>query len=226
MIHNSITNNIVLIQFDNSKGNLLTLSDLERLNLLLEDSLQFKGLILTGLRKSYCTGVAVEKCNAEDYFFLLDTILIKLFEYPKPVVSFLSGHAIGAGLLFLCCSDYIISAPNQNSKFGLPEVKLGLGVDGLMVEILRSSFSMKEIRTMLLTSEYIGINNLLNLGLINCYNETADIRSAYDFINGILNIDAYIFCKKLLRQQTAERIRCLLNDKCYMSLVSLANNIH
>ena len=48
-----------------------------------------------------------------------------LYEFPKPTIAMIRGYCIGGGLgLAMCCDLRICS---DNSKFGVPAAKLGLG---------------------------------------------------------------------------------------------------
>lgn len=223
MIHFTQENTIGIIEFDSPRGNMISIDDLQILDEIIDNS-NLRGLVLTGKNRSFCTGLIVEKGMEADSFILLDKILIKLFDYGYPVVSYLSGHAIGAGLLLLCCSDYIISNKNCKSKFGMPEVKLGFGIDQIMLEILKNSFTNNFVNKMILSAEYFNVQQLTNTGIINYFEEKSGIQECIKFINGIFNINSYAFCKKILHRETSNNIKGYFDNHCYTSLLSLIKN--
>src|SRR5450432_2443421 len=97
--------------------------------------------------------VAVEKANSAVY------------EFPKPTIAMIRGYCIGGGVgLALCCDLRICS---DNSKFGVPAAKLGLGYGfkGIkkLVDVVGPSFA-KEI---FFTARQFTAAEALAMGLVN-----------------------------------------------------------
>lgn len=97
--------------------------------------------------------VTVEKANAAVY------------EFPKPTIAMIRGYCIGGGVgLALCCDMRICS---DNSKFGVPAAKLGLGYgySGIkkLVDVVGPSFA-KEI---FYTARQFTAPEALAMGLVN-----------------------------------------------------------
>ena len=69
-----------------------------------------------------------ERSSKEDidrYNIAVDKANTAVYEFPKPTIAMIRGYCIGGGVgLALCCDMRICS---DNSKFGVPAAKLGLG---------------------------------------------------------------------------------------------------
>jgi enoyl-CoA hydratase len=69
-------------------------------------------------------------------------LLLRLFEFPKPVVMACPGHAIAAGALLLLASDLRIGA-RGDVKIGLNEVAIGMTLPVFATELARARLSKR-----------------------------------------------------------------------------------
>lgn len=231
MINFEIKDNVVVVSLDNEKGNLLKVEDLESLGNLLrsEDVQASKGLVLTGLNHSFCTGLYLDESvqSAEKIFRLLDELLLALYSFDKPLVIALSGHAIGAGFLFLQCADYVYVADSKKAKYGLPEIKLGLGLDLCMLRLLEYSLSPVVVKHFLYSGLFVNYEYLLGIGLADKLVKSSELLSeSLSLINYIDTCQqpAFSYCKKLLRQQNVKELSSLLETRCFLQLLDLYKN--
>jgi len=111
--------------------------------------------VLTGAGgKAFVSGADISKFESErsskaaidHYNEVVDKANTAVFEFPKPTIAMIRGYCIGGGVgLALCCDLRICS---DNSKFGVPAAKLGLGYGfkGIkkLVDVVGPSFA-KEI---------------------------------------------------------------------------------
>ena len=112
-------------------------------------------VVLTGAGgKAFVSGADISKFESERsskeaidrYNEAVDKANTAVYEFPKPTIAMISGYCIGGGVgLALCCDLRICS---DNSKFGVPAAKLGLGYGytGIkkLVDVVGPSFA-KEI---------------------------------------------------------------------------------
>lgn len=224
MIHWEIKNNIGLITFDSPRGNLLSIDDLYLLRDILEQKIEdVSALILTGKNRAFCTGIAVDEQNCLCSFKLLDELLLELYSIEKPVYIALSGHAIGAGFLFLCSADVIVAHYNDRMKFGLPEINLGLGIDNIMFSILSECLPFPLIKSLIYSGQYISSQKLADYGLVSFVDSDislVDYCESSIYENCIAK-DSFSFCKKILRRPVLEEITYYINNECYKELASL-----
>lgn len=220
MIHWKIDDGIGLISLDCPQGNMLGMDDLKKINRILsEGACNVDGWIIEGRNRSFCTGLQVNCNTVSEPFELLDKVLLSLYSVSEPLTISLTGHAIGAGFLMLCCADYVVSSDNERMKFGLPELKLGLGVDEMMVSLLHSSIPIPVIEQLLYSGEYVSYHSLNEWNLIDCVSEESQLDECIKWIHRINeNKDGFRFCKQTIRKQKIMEMRQLIQLECFHKL--------
>ena len=131
-------------------------------------------VVLTGAGgKAFVSGADISKFESERssktaielYNAMVDQANTAVYEFPKPTIAMIRGYCIGGGVgLALCCDLRICS---DNSKFGVPAAKLGLGYGftGIkkLVDVVGPSFA-KEI---FFTARQFTAAEALQMGLVN-----------------------------------------------------------
>jgi len=131
-------------------------------------------VVLTGAGgKAFVSGADISKFESERsnkdavdrYNVAVDKANTAVYEFPKPTIAMIRGYCIGGGVgLALCCDLRICS---DNSKFGVPAAKLGLGYGftGIkkLVDLVGPSFA-KEI---FFTARQFSAAEALQMGLVN-----------------------------------------------------------
>jgi enoyl-CoA hydratase/carnithine racemase len=112
----------------------------------------------------------IEKYNA-----VSDKAFTGINDFPKPTISMIRGYCIGGGLGLALCTDMRICS--DNSKFGVPAAKLGLGYGytGVkrLVDLVGPSFA-KEI---FFTARQFDAQEAANMGLVNRVVPSAELES-------------------------------------------------
>src|ERR1700686_2551798 len=131
-------------------------------------------VVLTGAGgKAFVSGADIskfedERANEEAivrYNKTVERANAAIYDYPKPTIAMIRGYCIGGGVgLSLCCDLRICS---DNSKFGVPAAKLGLGYGfkGIkkLVDVVGPSFA-KEI---FFPARQFTAAEALQMGLVN-----------------------------------------------------------
>jgi enoyl-CoA hydratase/carnithine racemase len=131
-------------------------------------------VVLTGAGgKAFVSGADISKFENERstkeaidrYNVAVDHANTAIYEFPKPTIAMIRGYCIGGGVgLALCCDIRICS---DNSKFGVPAAKLGLGYGykGIkkLVDVVGPSYA-KEI---FFTARHFTAAEALGMGLVN-----------------------------------------------------------
>lgn len=123
--------------------------------------------------KAFVSGADISKFESERsskeaidrYNIAVDAANTAFYEFPKPTIAMIQGYCIGGGVgLALCCDMRICS---DNSKFGVPAAKLGLGYafKGIkkLVDVVGPSFA-KEI---FYTARQFTAAEAVTMGLVN-----------------------------------------------------------
>ncbi len=141
-------------------------------------------VVLTGAGgKAFVSGADISKFAAERstkegidrYNVAVDAANTAVFEFPKPTIAMIRGYCIGGGVgLALCCDMRICS---DNSKFGVPAAKLGLGYGykGIkkLVDVVGPSYA-KEI---FFTARQFTAAEAHGMGLVNRVVPEAELES-------------------------------------------------
>jgi methylglutaconyl-CoA hydratase len=125
-------------------------------------------LILRGAGKCFCAGLDLQETamtqDAHAAAEIVAKTLITLSQTRLITIASVHGAAVagGAGIMSTC--DFVIA--EAHTKFGYPEARRGL-VAGLVLTFLRRQLHERHIRELLFTSELIGSQRALEIGLIN-----------------------------------------------------------
>lgn len=235
MIYLEIKNQIGTITFDNKKGNMLNYEDLLEFDNILDNANSkddIKGLIMTGLNQSFCTGINLSYLDQNNLFeevnkifALFDSILVKLISFKKPLIAAVNGHAIGAGFLIMLCADFRYSNINPKIKYGLPEINYGLSLDELMLELVLNSIGQENTRRMILKGELLNCDCLNKLNIIDDWIDPDNniITFSENEMAKIINCnwDAFLFSKKIIKCSLIYKLNELLLKKSYSDLSKL-----
>ena len=129
-------------------------------------------VILTGAGPAFCAGLDMEhlatmKAHTEEESRhdaeRMARVLRTLYDFPKPVISAVNGHAIAGGMCLATIPDFTLAVPE--AKFGFTEVKVGF------VPAIAASFLLRQVgelrtRELLLSGKLIRAHEALQMGLV------------------------------------------------------------
>lgn len=221
-------NGVGIATFDSPHGNMIDIIDLQSLKSLLSQNVEsLDGIILIGKDKVFCTGMSIDPLNSLKSFQLLDEVLLQLYSLEIPLVVALSGHCIGAGFLMLCCADYVISVDNERMKCGLPEIKLGLGLDQMMTFLLLHNLPYYIVKKLLYSGDYVSFHHLQTWGIIDkIVSQDSLMEQSMNYLKDIHSKkSSFIFCKRQLRRRNQNIMHSLFTSGCYKELFNLYINL-
>ncbi|MEY4615364.1 MAG: hypothetical protein RJB66_324 [Pseudomonadota bacterium] len=153
--------------------NLETLGELEQaVHFLMEKKpIEARALVLIGSgEKAFVAGADIKEMvslspeQAKTFSEKGQKVLRQIEMLRMPVIAAVNGFALGGGLELALSCDFVYAS--ENSKFGLPEVGLGLmpGFGGCVR--LSRVVGLNKARELSMTGEMIGANDALQIGLV------------------------------------------------------------
>jgi methylglutaconyl-CoA hydratase len=130
-------------------------------------------VILTGAGPAFCAGLDMEHLATMRSHTPEDSrrdaermarVLRTLYDFPKPVIAAVNGHAIAGGMSLATIPDFTLAV--REAKFGFTEVKVGF------VPAIAASFLLRQIgetrtRELLLSGRMIKAQEALEMGLLS-----------------------------------------------------------
>jgi enoyl-CoA hydratase/carnithine racemase len=126
-----------------------------------------RALLVTGAGdKAFCTGAQLSGAvtsGGKDIFASYADLLNRIVSFPKPTVARVKGFCLAGGMGFMLACDIVIAS--DDSKFGTPEVNVGLWPMMIGALIFRNVLQKKAME-MILLGERLSAQEALAMGLI------------------------------------------------------------
>lgn len=211
LIQTEIKNNVAIIRLNRpEKRNALSP---ELISSLLEKFKSFeaddkvKVVIITGNGKAFCAGVDLEYLNLlrendtsanEKDSVLLSDFFFGVYNFTKPLIAAVNGHAIAGGCGLATACDFIIA--NPSAKFGYTETKIGF-LPAIVSYILLKRISAAKAIQLLLTANLISADVALSIGLIDEIHD-APMNKAFEIAEKISqnSLWSLIQTKKMIKE--------------------------
>jgi enoyl-CoA hydratase len=133
-------------------------------------------IVLTGQGTVFCAGADLSgDAFAADYPDRLIELHKVMDATPLPIIGFINGPAIGAGLQLAMQCDLRVVAPEAFFQF--PTSKYGLALDNWSIRRLSSLVGHGRARAMLLTAEKLTADVALHTGMANRLGTLADAQA-------------------------------------------------
>ncbi len=91
---------------------------------------------------------------------------LRIFQYPRPTVAAVNGHAIAGGLITALDCDFRVAA-RKSAKFGLNEVPIGIPMPAAYVEIIKYALGDQVGALTTLRGELYGLEQADKLGFFH-----------------------------------------------------------
>ncbi len=141
-------------------------------------------VIVTGAGEHFCAGGDVKTMQAKRHTAaegrarvqLLNRMVLRLVNFPKPTLAMVDGYAVGAGFNLALGCDLIVAS--DRARFGQVFSKIGLVPDGGGTYFLPRAVGPAKAKELIFTADIIDAEEALRLGLVNRVVPAGDLRQA------------------------------------------------
>ncbi|MDZ7269718.1 MAG: enoyl-CoA hydratase/isomerase family protein [candidate division KSB1 bacterium] len=136
------------------------------------EKLKLNGLVLTGYERFFCAGldlIATYELNRKQMSRFLedfDVAFKHLFSFPRPVVAAINGSATAGGCILALACDYRVMAADAG-VIGLNEIRLGLPLPAVALEIARFSLPPERATYVLYSGKLFSPPEAVSAGLLH-----------------------------------------------------------
>ena len=211
-------NDIAILTMDDGRANALGHAMIDAINAALDEAEgKAKAVLIAGREKRFCAGFDLDVMGSgpENVRKLVTAgaeLLLKLYEYPLPVVMACTGHALAAGGLLLLAGDSRVGTEGD-FRIGLPEVAIGMTMPVFGIELARDRLARHRFTEAVTQARIYGPADAVTVGYLDeavpaaALMETAKARAA---ALAALQQPAFGNTKRKERQSTITLIRSTL----------------
>lgn len=131
-----------------------------------------------------------------------------LFEFPRPLIAAVNGHAIAGGAVITCACDYRIMAEGKG-RIGIAELKVGVPFPSYALEIIRFAVAPQHLQQLVYLGRAYRPEEAMEKGFVDEVvppDDLMDRSMAVAERLAAIPADTFGMMKKLLRQPTLDRI--------------------
>lgn len=209
MIERSEADGIVTLRLAHGKASALDLELLQGLSTALDEAQHAttRAVILTGTGSIFSAGVDLFRILKERDAYIdrfvpaLTTTFRKLFDFPRPLVAAINGHAIAGGCILANACDYRLMASGRG-RIGIPELHVGVPFPPFALELMRLVISPSHLQEIVYGGATYSPDEALRRGLLDEVTAAEDLDSrAAEKAAQLAQIDPVVFAitKRQLR---------------------------
>lgn len=211
---------VALITMDDGKANALSPAMIEALGAAFDRAeKEAKSVVLAGRPGRFCAGfdLKVMMSGPEAAMAMVvagGELFLRLYEYPKPLVAAVSGHALAGGILLVATADTRIGIQGD-FKLGLNEVQNNMPVPVLAHELARDRLSPRELTAAVVQAKIYDPEAAVAAGWLDRAVDGEKLAAAaMEEATRLAGLPghAYAVTKKSLRRQTIAYIRKSMDD--------------
>jgi enoyl-CoA hydratase len=134
--------------------------------------------------KEFAKGQDQARAQVRDGF----SMLIRMLDFPRPLVAACKGHGIGMGIFLLMVCDYRVGAEGPY-KYSMPESRIGMDLGDLLIALAKSRISPKYLTRMAVLSEDLDVQTALDAGVLDEIVDAETVQArAMDIATGLASM--------------------------------------
>ncbi|MCA0423887.1 MAG: enoyl-CoA hydratase/isomerase family protein [Proteobacteria bacterium] len=207
---------IAVVEMHHGKANALDVAFCDALTLRFQRlrETSSRAVVLTGQGKMFSAGVDLPQMveagvpYIREFLPALHRLYDTIFNFPKPVVAAINGHAIAGGCILACCADHRLMA-QDGGRMGVTEILVGVPFPPLAFEVMRSVTAPQYLAEAILTGATVAPDEAVARGWVNALVPREDILSrAVAAAEKLAAVSpaAFAMGKRQLRQPATERL--------------------
>jgi enoyl-CoA hydratase len=175
MIHREDRNGVAVIRIDHGKANTLDAELLQAIARELEaveHDRQLRALVLTGSNEMFSAGVDLFRfldggdAYLDTFFHTMVECFRRLFQFARPVVAAVNGHAIAGGCVLAAAADYRVMG-RPGGTIGVPALKVAIPFPTAAIEILRFATSTRHLQQLVYLGRSYAPEEAREVGLVD-----------------------------------------------------------
>jgi enoyl-CoA hydratase/carnithine racemase len=151
------------------------------------DDADVRAVLITGVgEKAFCSGADLGGAAGDgkgDVFKRYADLLKKIVSFPKPTMARINGYCLAGGMGLMLACDIVVA--KKGSKFGTPEVNVGLWPMMIGALIFRNAVR-KRAMEMILLGDRMTADEALGMGLVTRVVDDADLDNEVDRVLKVL----------------------------------------
>ncbi len=168
----SLVGSVALVRLDDGKVNAINATLIDGLWGALDAAeAQAGAVVLAGRPGVFSAGLDLQVMRgggraAMELLHRGTEVFLRLAEFPRPIVTACTGHALAAGAVILLCSDIRLGAAGD-SKIGLNEVAIGIPLPELVVDLARARLSPRHFTLACNTAQVYSPDEAVGVGFLD-----------------------------------------------------------
>jgi enoyl-CoA hydratase len=171
---------VALLRLEAGKANAIGLEFLSALDALVGRLAGARAAVMTGQGKAFCAGldlpalIDLDRATMRGFMRRFEEVMLRIFQLPMPLVAAVNGHAIAGGCVLAMQADLRIAA-DRESRIGLNETQLGIGLPPVVLETLRFQVLPTSLPALTMEGRLFTPREALQLGLVHELAPEADL---------------------------------------------------
>src|SRR5688572_5941555 len=158
---------------------------------------------------------------------LLNVMVRRLVDFPKPTIAMVDGYAVGAGSNLALCCDLIVAS--DRAKFGELFWKIGLVPDGGGTWLLSRVVGLARAKELIFTADVIDAAEAARIGLVNRVVPAAELASvtralAQRIAQGPTKVQA--MAKHMLNRAASTDLASALDVEAFSQAIAITGPDH